>query len=91
MINNLLFILTTQIEYILGNLLILASLIIEELVIAIITPSGFFALISSVIFLELLIAESIIKDVKAISFRKNIIAMPGCNILSITTASLHKA
>jgi hypothetical protein len=75
-LNDLFLILSPQIEYILGNLLILASLIIEELILALLTPSGLIASISLAIFFESLIFKSIVEDIKATNLKQNPLAIP---------------
>ena len=58
-----------MIEYILNNLITLISLIIEEFILALITPTGFIAFISLMMFLEILVIESIAKDIKEIGHK----------------------
>lgn len=90
-LNNLISLFITQTEYVLGNLVILVSLILEELIIILTTPTGFIAIISLIIFFECLITESIIEDIKSISFKQNSINIPSCNIPPLSTATLYKA
>lgn len=70
-LNELFSILIFQTRYIIDNLIILASLILEESILILITPIGFIAIISLIIFLECLVAESIIKDLKTINLKRN--------------------
>ncbi|KKP33032.1 MAG: hypothetical protein A2312_01230 [Candidatus Staskawiczbacteria bacterium RIFOXYB2_FULL_32_9] len=60
------------IEYVLNNLITLASLIIEEFVLVLMTPAGFITSISLIIFLEVLVTESIASDIKEIGYKINL-------------------